>query len=346
MATFDQLAADQRAIVDLVLRKGRSYAQIGDMLDMSEDRVRELARDALGELAPATARRVDPDWRGQLVDYILGQQAGPEAAATRGHLKRSEPARMWAFSLLDSLDDLYGDGDRPDIPEPGSDRPRRERAPRGTREEKPPRDGGERPAARRSLSPDARSAVKRRRLIAGAVAALAAVAAVLLLTGVIGGGDDGDDDKAGTGTQAAQQQGGQPDILAQAVLTPVGGQRGQGAALITRQQNGQQSVVALLIRAQLAPSKRGEQYYIWLYNSERDVLPLAADATDKQGNLTGAAALPQGYEKYRFVDITRQKTNSRSHGTSVMRGPLTQPTEEGAAGAQPGAGAQGAGDQP
>src|SRR5688500_1079644 len=122
MATFDQLAADQQAVVDLVLRKGRSYAQIGDMLDMSEERVRELARDALGELAPATARRVDPDWRGQLVDYILGQQAGPEAAATRGHLKRSEPARMWAFSLLDSLDDLYGDAERPDIPEPGGDR--------------------------------------------------------------------------------------------------------------------------------------------------------------------------------------------------------------------------------
>src|SRR3712207_7220009 len=49
-----------------------------EMLDMSEDRVRELARGALGELAPATARRVDPDWRGQLVAYVLGQQAGPE----------------------------------------------------------------------------------------------------------------------------------------------------------------------------------------------------------------------------------------------------------------------------
>ena len=327
MATFDQLAADQRAIVDLVLRKGRTYAEIGEMLDMSEQRVRELARDALGELAPSTARRVDPDWRGQLVDYILGQQTGPESAATRGHLKRSEPARMWAFSLLDSLDELYGDGDRPEIPEPGAERPRRERKAAAAREDAPARDG-ERPERTRSLSPGAQSVVRRRRIIAGVGAGLLAVLAVLLITGVIGGGDDDDEGGSGSGagTQTTQQGANQPDILAQAVLTPVGGEQGQGAALITRQQN----VAALLIRAQLTPSKKGEQYYIWLYNSERDVQPLAADATDKDGNLTGAAALPENYTKYRFVDITRQKTNSRNHGTSVMRGPLTEPTEEGA----------------
>ena len=323
MATFDQLAADQRAIIELVLRKGRTYAEIADMLDMTEDRVRDHARSALGELAPATARRVDPDWRGQLVDYVLGQQAGPESAATRGHLKRSEPARMWAFSLLDSLDDLYGDGNRPDIPEPGSERPRRERPTRERSKGAARAERAERPSSPRTLTPAARTAVKRRRIIAGAAALLAALLAVLLLTGVIGGGDDDEkaDTKPATTTQQAQ---GQPDILAQAVLAPIGGERGQGAALVTKQGK----VNALLIRAQLTPSKAGEQYYIWLYNSDKDVQPLAADATDKQGNLTGAAALPEGFAKYKFVDITRQKAKSRGHGSSVMRGPLTEPTAE------------------
>src|SRR5205823_13326389 len=116
MATFDQLAADQRAIIEIVLKQGRSYEQIGDMLDLPPARVRELARDALAELAPFTAEFVDPQWRGQLADYVLGQQTGPEAQATRGHLRRSEPARIWAYSLLDALDDFYGDGDRPEIP--------------------------------------------------------------------------------------------------------------------------------------------------------------------------------------------------------------------------------------
>src|SRR5215218_9857267 len=116
MATFDQLAADQRAIIEIVLRQDRSYEQIGETLDLPPARVRELARDALGELAPHTAELVDPQWRGQIADYVLGQQTGPEAQATRGHLKRSEPARIWAYSLLDALGDFYKDGKRPEIP--------------------------------------------------------------------------------------------------------------------------------------------------------------------------------------------------------------------------------------
>src|SRR5204863_6456614 len=128
MATFDQLAADQRAIIEIVLKQARSYDAIAGMLDLPPARVRELARDALTELAPFTADFVDPQWRGQLADYVLGQQTGPEAQATRGHLKRSEPARIWAYSLLDALDDFYSDGMRPEIPvgEAGA-RPRRER---------------------------------------------------------------------------------------------------------------------------------------------------------------------------------------------------------------------------
>src|SRR5258705_6559849 len=116
MATFDQLAAAQRAIIELVLRQGRGYDEIGEMLDSPPARVRELARDALGELAPFTGEFVGPQWRGPLADYVLGQQTGPEAQATRGHLRRSEPARIWAYSLLDALDDFYADADRPEIP--------------------------------------------------------------------------------------------------------------------------------------------------------------------------------------------------------------------------------------
>jgi Sigma-70, region 4 len=116
MATFDQLSEEQRAIVELVLQQGRGYDELSDLLGMPERRVRELARDALVDLAPISARGVEEDWRGQLADYVLGQQAGPEATATRGHLRRSEPARTWTRSLLDSLEQLYRNGDLPAIP--------------------------------------------------------------------------------------------------------------------------------------------------------------------------------------------------------------------------------------
>jgi hypothetical protein len=339
MATFDQLAPDQRAIIELILRQGKSYGEIGGMLDLPAARVRELARDALAELAPYTAERVEGQWRGQLADYVLGQQSGPEATATRGHMKRSEPARIWAFSLLDALDDFYTDGDRPQIPA-GGDRP-----PRARRGAAAIADGEEvaeaaiagSPLARRAgaLASPVRDAVLRRRILAG-VAGLAVVVAILLLTGVIGGGDD---KKAKGGAQPAaqtsgsgQQAGGQGNVVAQAVLAPIGsGNTGQGAALVY--QSGKQAVV--VVRAKVPPSLKAKKYVLWLYNSEKDLVPLAADFTDKSGNFQGAAALPANYTSYRFIDLTFQPTEGKNvkHGMSVLRGPLTQPTQGAAGGA-------------
>ena len=133
MATFDQLSAEQRAIIELVLKQGQSYDQLGDMLGLPTSRVRELAREALVRLSPVSAAAVEDDWRGQLGDYLLNQQTGPEATATRGHLRRSEAARGWASSVLDSLEQFYDEKSLPTIPdgeaaaEPRPPRQRREK---------------------------------------------------------------------------------------------------------------------------------------------------------------------------------------------------------------------------
>src|SRR5437868_799252 len=234
MATFDQLAADQRAIIEIVLKQGKSYAQIGEMLDLPPARVRELARDALAELAPFTAEFVDSDWRGQLADYVLGQQTGPEAQATRGHLRRSEPARIWTYSLLDALDDFYADGDRPEIPlgEAGPALRSRSRA------VEEPAANGEAPApaavgaARRglrasagaaALSPAARSALMRRRMVGGLIGVVVIAALVFGGIAIFGGGSSHKKNTASrTGTTAAPasqgQAQGQGQIVAEAAL--------------------------------------------------------------------------------------------------------------------------------
>src|SRR5919205_365526 len=90
VATLDQLPPEQRAIIELVVQRERSYEDLAAMLDIPPPRVRQLARDALIELAPVSARRVADDRRGQLADYVLGQQSGAEREATRAHLRRSE----------------------------------------------------------------------------------------------------------------------------------------------------------------------------------------------------------------------------------------------------------------
>src|SRR3954449_4109661 len=121
MATLDQLPAEQRAIVELVVQRGRSYDALADVLQVPSDRVRELARDALSELSPRTAQRVDSEWRGKVADYLLGQQPQADQRATRAYLKESETARAWALSLLDSLDPLYPNGASPVVPEPDAE---------------------------------------------------------------------------------------------------------------------------------------------------------------------------------------------------------------------------------
>jgi hypothetical protein len=356
MATLDTLAPQSRAIIELLLRQDQSYDDLAGMLDMPSARVRELAREALGSLAPATARRVDDDWREQVADYVLLQQTGPEARATRGHLKHSEPARAGVASLLDSLDHLYADGQRPDIPEPDGGRasaaPRR-RGTRGAavgagaagaagaagrdrsaeREDggaaaAPAEAGGARtsPAATEAepartgtatLSPEARAAVRRRR-IAAAIGALGLVAAIVLAIVLIGGDEEGDE--RGSQPGSTQQAQGQPQarLVGQAPMKPVGESDAQGVGVIA--ERGGQS--QLLVQAQgLRPSGEESAYEVWLYNSRGDAISLGGQVTDEQGNLQGAGPLPPNYRSYRFVDISREQLdrNPKHSGNSILR---------------------------
>jgi transposase-like protein len=287
MATFDQLSAEKRAIVELVLQQGKSYEQLAGMLGMPEARVRELARDALVELAPVTAGRVEEDWRGQLADYVLGQQAGPEATATKGHLRRSEPARSWTRSLLDSLEQLYPNGAMPAIPD------------------------GER--GRRAHAAGAQ--VRRRRLlaVAAAAAALVLVAVLVWPVGVLTGGDDG-----GEESQAAGSPGGdQPRLCAQA----------RCQAVIARQpgRTGPTGRPQILVTANgLPPSTQSSAYQVWLYNSDQDRQSIGAQVTDAEGNLQAGGPLPGDYRRYRFIDVTEATVSGNSFrtGPSLLRGPL------------------------
>jgi hypothetical protein len=301
MATFDQLSAEQRAIVELVLQQGKSYEELAGMLGIPEPRVRELARDALVELAPLSAGRVEEDWRGQLADYVLGQQAGPEATATKGHLRRSEPARSWTRSLLDSLEPLYPNGSLPAIPE--GDRGGRGRAPRAAA------DGP--PAAAREPGPDALAAIGRRRLVAaaGAVAALVLVAVLVWPVGVLTGGDDG-----GEASQAAAGSGG-------GGAGQAGSGQPRGQAIVARQRRGPQIIVTA---SGLQPTTDRSAYQVWLYNSPDDRKSIGAQVTNAQGQLQAGGALPSDYRRYRFIDVTAVSVNGNDFrtGRSVLRGLL------------------------
>jgi Anti-sigma-K factor rskA/Sigma-70, region 4 len=310
MATFDQLPDEQRAIVELVLQQGKSYDELSDMLGIPEARVRERARDALVHLAPVSVRGVEEDWRGQLADYVLGQQAGPEVTATRGHLRRSEAARSWTRSLLDSLEQLYPNGDLPAIPE-GERGSRRAAA-------AAPRSAGATPSEPGPLGPSALAAVRRRRILAAAAGALVVLVAVLLWPiGLLTGDDDGDK----SGGQGASS-------------SPISTKR-QGAAIIAKSKGKTQ----VLVQAQgLKPSTQTTAYQVWLYDSDSKRRSLGATPTDKQGNLQVIGDLPADYKQWKYIDVTSVTVTGEGQdqqvktGASVLRGILemaSKPIETG-----------------
>ncbi len=302
MATFDKLSAEQRAIIELVLQRGKSYAELSDLLAMPETRVRELARDALVSLSPISAKGVEEDWRGQLADYVLGQQTGPESTATRGHLRRSEAARTWSRSLLDSLDTLYENGDLPTIPD-GERGARAERRPRKReREEAPPA------PEREPLSPEAEQAVRRRRTLGAALAGLALLALILLVwpVGLLTKSDDKSDASGGNASTAPQP--GKSGVPA-------------GIAIVASRDGKRQVIVQA---ASLPPNKARQAYEVWLYNSPKDARSLGAQVTDQRGTFQGAGPLPADYQRFQFIDVSREPINQdRTHsGNSVLRGKI------------------------
>jgi hypothetical protein len=304
LATFDQLSDEQRAIVELVLKQGKSYDELSDMLGLPETRVRELARDALVDLAPITARGVEEDWRGQLADYVLGQQAGPEATATRGHLRRSEAARSWTRSLLDALEQLYPNGNVPAIPDG-------ERGRRGTAAA--PKPGGG--AAAGTPSPAGAATVGRRRLLAAAGVLVLILLVVLVWPIGVLTGDDEEPSQASSGPQQATGSGNQAPI-----------QTGtQGQAIIARQRGATQILVTA---TGLEPSTQNTAYQVYLANSETDRRSLGATVTDQQGNLQAGAQLPANFEDYEFIDLASVTVRGRGQnqrfedGPTVLRGLL------------------------
>jgi hypothetical protein len=101
MATLDSLPEDQRAVLSLVLQRGRGYDEIARMLSIDRAAVRERALAAFDALGPQASI---PDQRRALItDYLLGQLPPPVAAETRDRLAASASERAWARVVVSEL---------------------------------------------------------------------------------------------------------------------------------------------------------------------------------------------------------------------------------------------------
>src|SRR3954449_4531861 len=146
-APLDSLAADKRAAVELVLRRGLSYGELASLLTVPEDTIRERARAGLEALAPDLP---PPARAGEIADWLLGQQAPAHAERTRTLVNAEPGTRRWAETVAAPLRELSDD-----VPELDAELPARraagaERRPRPLRDAAPA--GGAETAQRRGAA--------------------------------------------------------------------------------------------------------------------------------------------------------------------------------------------------
>src|SRR5215472_1890160 len=101
MGSLETLSPDQRAVLDLVLQRGRSYDDIASLLAIDRAGVRARALAAFDELGPDTG--IAPESRALITDYLLGQLPERVAEQTRERLASSPYERAWARVLASEL---------------------------------------------------------------------------------------------------------------------------------------------------------------------------------------------------------------------------------------------------
>lgn len=114
MPTLDNLPGDQRAVLEMVLKRGRSYDEIARLLSLDRSAVRERAQIALDTIGPHT--EVAPEHQHRIADYLLGQLPDAEAAEVRDLLADSPADRAWARVVASELAPVAGDHPLPEIP--------------------------------------------------------------------------------------------------------------------------------------------------------------------------------------------------------------------------------------
>jgi hypothetical protein len=339
MTPLETLAPDQRAVLELVLRQGRSYGELSELLAIPEREVRARADAGLRALAGEPAAGVDS---GRIADWLLGQQPEAEAERTRAAVARSDDARAWAATAADRLGELGGaipsvPAERDDGAEPAADRspradgpvPRRADRPAAMPRPRPLRDGDSAAAPPRPSRDDGAPALRSSRLggaiLIGVVALL--VAGTLLWIFVL----RDDDEPAATAPPAATATPTAPGATANdIVLQGSGDSQAQGLMRLIRRDNG---TVQFAIAAQNVPPNEGREVYAVWFTREGGRprrLGFAQTPVGQDGILTTGGPqqgdedeFPTWFATYEKVLVTRE-TNAKAKrpGPAVLEGTL------------------------
>jgi hypothetical protein len=312
MATLQSLSEPQRAILQLLLKQGKSYEQIAALLKSDATAVQARAHEAIAALGPDVPD-IGADRRREVADHLLGQQTAARRAATREYLEDSPDGRGWARAVAAVLAPLSDDA-APDIPPD---------PPEAEPESEPPEPGAAGKRPRRGSPLDAR-------IVFVALGLLVALA-IILAFGIL----PGDDNKQTTATvtRTAPTVGTpdeKPQVIAQGVLRPPSGSGSGASAPTAIVRYASTNRFNLLIAAKkLSPAPTGTAYGVWLYTSPSDALFVGfpKGAVTDAGDLDVLADLSPDTRNYREVLITREHVaRPKKPGKIVLRGKLVVAT--------------------
>jgi len=347
MASLDALTPDQRAVLDLVLRRGRSYDDIAALLAIDRAGVRARALAAFDAIGPETG--LSPESRALITDYLLGQLPDRVAEQARERLAQSPYERAWARVVASELEQIATEP-LPEIPDgsrarsaPAAAAPAvadsaaaapvavPAAAPADGSPAAGPREPGPRPPRRRTPRLSDRPSSRRGGAIMLGVGALVVVVVVVVLVALIGGGSNkkhsattaASSTAAGTKTPTSTTSTtstNKAQLIAQINLNPPSGTgSAKGVALVVKDG----SAYGLIIEAQGVAPNSHNAYAAWLSNSATDSLRLGFvnPAVGKTGKLQVGTALPTNAGHYKQLLLTVETaSNPKTPGTVVLEG--------------------------
>lgn len=335
MTGIDDLPADQRAVLRLLLDQDRSYQEIAATLKMAPAAVRDRAHDALSAVGPADTP-LGRERRAQVADWLLGQQTAAETETTADLLRGSASARAWAREVSGRIEPLAA-RPLPVLPDTTEGTARPAASSLLVDDDEPVigsvdrDDDGELTGGTRSprRTPSLRGVDRTSSRRGGAV--LLSVLALLVAVGagvLIGRAtkDGGDDKAAATTPQSSNIK-----VLGQTNLRPPAGAPDKDAVgiaqFVERKADGKDDPEKLLnvIAQGLPRAPEGSGYGIWLTKPGADPVWLgyfqAVTATGEVGAQSALNVEPKGYER---VILTRQRGQKpTTPGTIYLQGAVS-----------------------
>jgi transposase-like protein len=260
------LKQDERALLQLVCERGQTYADLAELLGVSESQVRERARAALAELGGA-----DPDTEVDLTDYLLGQADPIGRADAVRHLQQDRDARDLAETILTKLAAIAPSAQLPKLPAAKGGRRPAAATPAEVRVTAEPAGSSPRPSGRSTL-------------IAGlAAGGVIVVFAMLAVFGVF----SSDDSPQASGGDGTAPDGG--------VITPVelSAEGGSGVAGTADFGLGADQLYVDLSLDGLDPTPSGNAVYVlWLMLTQNDGYPVSIIVPNENGGVEQRYDIP------------------------------------------------------